>query len=313
MEWEFGTQTLHLIASTISVAGGDGNQDARQQRPPKPSDPRPRRYTGSGVLRGPPASEDEGGGWDAEPCGVGDREVGRGRLFAAAAVMHGGGEPAEGGADMGEVLRMALVCGALALAMAAPRAASCQDGELGVDPAGSSEAAWQEPDGGSEGYGSTGLAKEGVFVGGSLGLGFGDVDYVEIAPLVGTWLSPRASVGGSLIFRYRNDAIVRVSGGDTDSVSTTDYGGSVFGRYFVWDVIYLQTEVEYLSYEVVDFDLATERDDFTSVFVGGGAAAPIGGRSSISVEVLYNVTYADDEMSPYSSPWITRIGVGFGF
>jgi hypothetical protein len=234
-------------------------------------------------------------------------------LFAAAAVMHGGGEPAEGGADMGEVLRTALVCGALAVTMAASRAVSGQEGESGVAPSGSSEAAWQDPEGGSGSPGAAGLDADGVFVGGSIGLGFGDVDYVEVAPLVGTWLSPRVSVGGSLIFRYRNDAIVRYSGDEAESVSTTDYGASVFGRYFVWDVIYLHTEVEYLSYEVVDFDLATERDDFTSVFVGGGAAAPIGGRSSIYVEVLYNVTYADDEMSPYSSPWITRIGVGFGF
>jgi len=211
------------------------------------------------------------------------------------------------------VFRTVLIGGVLATVVAVPRAASCQNGEPGVAPAGSSEAAWQDPDGGSEGYGSTGLAKEGVFVGGSLGLGFGDVDYVEIAPLVGAWLSPRVAVGGSLIFRYRNDAIWRISGGDIDSASTTDYGGSVFGRYFVWDAIYLQTEVEYLSYEFVDFDLSTERDDFTSVFVGCGAATPIGGRSSIYVEVLYNVTYADDELSPYASPWVTRIGVGFGF
>jgi hypothetical protein len=54
-------------------------------------------------------------------------------------------------------------------------------------------------------------------------------------------------------------------------VSTTDYGGSVFGEYFVWKPIFLHAEVEYLSYEVVDFDLSTERDGFTSVFVGGGS------------------------------------------
>ena len=210
-------------------------------------------------------------------------------------------------------LRIILIWSVLATAVMAPRAASCQGEEPAVAPAGSSEAAWREPDGGTEGYRSTGLAKQGVFVGGSLGLGFGDVDYVEVAPLVGTWLSPRVSVGGSLIFRYRNDAIVRIQGGDSDSVSTTDYGGSVFGRYFVWDAIYLQTEVEYLSYEVANFDLSTERDDCTSLFVGGGAATPIGGGSLIYVEVLYNVTYADDELSPYASPWVTRIGVSFGF
>ena len=196
------------------------------------------------------------------------------------------------------VLRIILIWGVLATAVLAPRAASCQGGEPAVAPAGSSEAAWQEPDGGAEGYRSTGLAKEGVFVGGSLGLGFGDVDYVEIAPLVGTWLSPRVAVGGSLIFRYRNDAIVRIQGGDSDSVSTTDYGGSVFGEYFVWKPIFLHAEVEYLSYEYADFDLSTERDGFTSVFVGGGLSTAMGGQSSIYVQALYNLSYADDEPSP---------------
>jgi hypothetical protein len=42
---------------------------------------------------------------------------------------------------MVEVLRTALVCGALAVVMAAPRAASGQEGEPEVAPAGSSEAA----------------------------------------------------------------------------------------------------------------------------------------------------------------------------
>ena len=213
---------------------------------------------------------------------------------------------------MREVLRTALVCGALAVVMAAPRAASGQEGEPGVAPAGSSEAAWQEPEGGPGSPGAAGLAADGVFAGGSLGLAFGDVDYVEVAPQVGIWLGPRVSVGGSLIFRYRNDAIVRYPGNEADSVSTTDYGGSVFGRYFVWDTIYLHTEVEYLSYEYADFDLATERDESTSVFVGGGVATPIGGRSSLYLEVLYNLSYADDELSPYGSPWAVGVGVGVG-
>jgi hypothetical protein len=233
-------------------------------------------------------------------------------LFAAAALTHGGGEPAEGGADMGEVLRMALVCGALAVTMAASRAVSGQEGEPGVAPSGSSEAAWQDPEGGSGSPGASGLDADGVFVGGSIGLGFGDVDYVEVAPLVGIWLGPRVSVGGSLIFRYRNDAIVRYSGDEAESVSTTDYGGSVFGRYFVWDSIYLHTEVEYLSYEYANIDLATERNDSTSVFVGGGVATPIGGGSSLYVDVLYNLSYSDEELSPYGSPWAIGVGVSVG-
>jgi hypothetical protein len=186
--------------------------------------------------------------------------------------------------------RCLLIGGVLVMVMAAPLSASGQGAP-----------------------GSSAPVTSKLFVGGSFGLSIGDVDYIEIAPLVGAWLSPQVSVGGSLIFRYRNDAIVRMSGGDIDSVSTTDYGGSVFGRYFLWEPLYVHAEIEYLSYEYADFDFTTERDDFTSVFVGGGAATGIGGRSSVYVQMLYNLSYSDDELSPYGSPWVVRIGIGVGF
>ena len=210
------------------------------------------------------------------------------------------------------VLRTGLIGGVLAVATAPP-AAIAQEGRPGVPAAGGPVAASSDaaPDQGSAV--NWGPAASNVFVGGTLGLSFGDVDYIEIAPLVGIWLSPRVSIGGSLIFRYRNDVIVRYQGGSSDSVSTTDYGGSVFGEYFVWKPIFLHAEVEYLSYEYADFDLSTERDGFTSVFVGGGLSTAMGGQSSIYVQALYNLSYADDEPSPYASPWVTRVGVGFGF
>ncbi|HOC42320.1 MAG TPA: hypothetical protein PKJ99_04795 [Thermoanaerobaculales bacterium] len=185
-------------------------------------------------------------------------------------------------------LKLALIGGGLVAALAAPRAAGGQDHDPMSSP-------------------PPGLAADGVFVGGSLGLSFGDVDYVEIAPLIGTWLGPQVTVGGSLIFRYRND------GRYAEDLSTTDYGASAFAEYYVFNPVYLHVEVEYLSYEHGTFDFSTERDGFTSVFVGGGASTAMSGRSSLYVQVLYNLSYVDDEPSPYSSPWVTRFGVAVGF
>lgn len=146
-----------------------------------------------------------------------------------------------------------------------------------------------------------------VFFGGSFGLAFGDVDYVEVAPMAGVWLSPQVSVGGTVIYRYRNDDRYG------QSLSTSDYGGSVFGRYLIWNPIYLHAEVEYLSYEYLRFDRSTERDDFTSVFVGGGGAFPMGRRTSAYIQALYNLSYSSGEPSPYDSPWVVRFGLGVGF
>lgn len=145
------------------------------------------------------------------------------------------------------------------------------------------------------------------FFGGGVGLGFGDVDYLELAPMGGLWLSPKASVGASLIYRYRRDSRPE------DTISTSDYGGSVFGRYIVWNPLFLQAEVEYLNYEYLQFDLTTDRKGYTSVLLGGGAATPMGRNASAFATILYNVAYDSDDPGPYGSPWIVRFGFGFGF
>jgi hypothetical protein len=221
--------------------------------------------------------------------------------------MRDSGKPSKGGVGMCGLLRTALIGTVLAAAAAATRPANAQEGGPGVPAAGAPVAASSDvvPDQG--GAVDWGQAASKLFVGGRLGLSFGDVDYIEIAPLVGTWLNPRLSVGGSLIFRYRNDDRY------PESLSTTDYGASAFGEYFVWDPIFLHAEVEYLSYEYPEYDLSTERDGVTSVFVGGGVSTAMGGRSSVYIQVLYNLSYSDDEPSPYSDPWVMRFGVGFGF
>lgn len=144
------------------------------------------------------------------------------------------------------------------------------------------------------------------FYGGTIGLGFGDVDYIELAPLLGKNVTPRLSVGGSLIYRHRSDNRYQVD------LTTDDYGASIFGRYKVTPQVFAQAEYEYLNYEYYNFNLSKDRDSSNSVFLGGGVSSPIGQNSSMYATALYNVNY-DDDNSPYDSPWVIRIGVGVGF
>jgi hypothetical protein len=147
-----------------------------------------------------------------------------------------------------------------------------------------------------------------IWVGGGIGLSFGTVDYVEVAPMIGYSATDKLSIGGSLVYRYRKD------GRFSPSVSTTDYGGSLFGRYQVTAPIFVHAEYEYLNYEFVLPNLSTDRDTYGSVLVGPGFAHSAGGRASVFVLALYNLTYdSDDLRSPYSDPWVYRVGVGFGF
>ncbi len=146
----------------------------------------------------------------------------------------------------------------------------------------------------------------GPFFGGSFGLGFGDVSYFEFSPLAGTYLSPRLSAGGSLIYRHRRDERYR------KDLVTNDYGGSVFGRYHFSRMLFAHTEIEYLDYEFYDARLEKDSDSAVSVFLGGGFNAPLSERLDFFALTLYNVNH-DEEDSPYDYPWIVRIGLGMGF
>lgn len=145
-----------------------------------------------------------------------------------------------------------------------------------------------------------------VFWGGGLGFGFGDVDWVEVSPLVGYRVHPKIDLGLALTYRWRSD--------DRFDLDTNDYGGTLFGRYRAWRNLFLEADWEYLNWEYVRFDLSTERTNTSSFLAGGGYYQPLGGRASMAVSALYNFSYDDnDPLEPYGEPWVLRFGIGVGF
>jgi hypothetical protein len=146
------------------------------------------------------------------------------------------------------------------------------------------------------------------FAGGWIGLGFGDTTWVQISPLLGYRVSKRASVGASLLYRYRKDTRFE------QDLSTTDYGGSLFARFNIVRPFFAHAEYEVLDFEYYLPDFSTDRKTYDSLLLGGGASYPVGRNASTYVVVLYNATYDDSEViRPYDSPWVIRIGAGFSF
>ena len=147
-----------------------------------------------------------------------------------------------------------------------------------------------------------------VFYGGGIGLSFGTIDYIEVAPLIGIQVTDEFSTGINLVYRYRDDS--RYS----PSLSTNDYGGGVFARYRVLPNLFAQTEYEYLNFEYYDFNGNKDSDSYSSFLVGGGLSQPIGTNAALHVAVLYNFSYSESDLyRPYDSPWILRVGVSAGF
>lgn len=151
-------------------------------------------------------------------------------------------------------------------------------------------------------------ARSRIFYGGGIGLGFGDVEYVELAPMMGIRFNYNFSVGVSFMYRWVSDTRFA-----TD-IETEDFGANVFARYHVSPNAYFQVEYEYLDYEIYVLPLEqTERHSFSSTLAGGGVAQPVGQRTYAYATVLYNFSYNDQLDNPYNDPWVYRFGMSVGF
>ena len=145
-----------------------------------------------------------------------------------------------------------------------------------------------------------------VYFGGTLGFSFGNYTRISIAPLVGFRLTKMWSAGVKVAYEYVQDK--RYS----ETITSNNYGGSVFARLRPTPRFYLHGEYAYMSYEYQTTDLSSEREWVPFLLLGGGYVRPISKRTSAFVEVLFDVL--QDENSPYADwdPWIS-IGVATGF
>lgn len=154
---------------------------------------------------------------------------------------------------------------------------------------------------------STGLPGDTrFFVGGGVGFGFGDVDWVEISPLVGYRPVPQFDFGLELTYRWSD------YGWYGQDFSTSDYGFTLFADYYIWRGVFARGEYEYLSYELPELDGSTNRAGYDAFKLGGGYMLPIGGAAALYFTALYDFGY-DSEDSPYGDAWDFGVGVSFGF
>ncbi|MEL7005874.1 MAG: hypothetical protein AAFN93_24565 [Bacteroidota bacterium] len=148
-----------------------------------------------------------------------------------------------------------------------------------------------------------------VFIGGNLGLSFGDITNIQIAPIIGYRVTNEFAVGLGPQYQYTR---IRLNRGS--DVTSNNYGFNAFARYNLVQPFFAQVEYEYLNFEFIRLDLTTTRSNFSSVLIGGGISQPIGSRAFFNLTVLYNVLYDQNDLeSPYDSPLVIRAGINLGF
>lgn len=153
------------------------------------------------------------------------------------------------------------------------------------------------------------------YYGGNIGLNFWkDYTYIGVYPFVGYKVSPQLSVGGKIGYAYISDDRYD----HFPSLDTSNYGGSIFGRYRFIPQLYAHSEFGYWSYETIQsfnrssHSYTTERNWVPFLLLGGGFSQKIGGNTWAFVEVLFDVI--QDSKSPYED-WepLFNFGISVGF
>jgi hypothetical protein len=145
--------------------------------------------------------------------------------------------------------------------------------------------------------------KDRLYTGGIIGLQFGTVTFIELAPIIGYMVTPKLSAGVGLKYMYYKETAYGTT------YSNSSYGGSIFSRYFLLENLFAHVETEVLNLEVQEF-YGSRRMNITSVFLGGGYRQMLGERSGIDLMILANLN--ESRYSPYPNP-VIRIGMGIGF
>jgi len=157
---------------------------------------------------------------------------------------------------------------------------------------------------------NAGSFKDRLYFGGSLGLQFGNVTYIEVSPIVGYRVTEKLRTGVGLryiYYKYDDDFLIR-------AYESSIYGGSIFGSYYILPNLFAHVEFEMLNLDVPnnvsnngDYNLV--REWIASTMVGGGYAQSLGGRSALTIMLLWNLT--EEQYTPYSNP-VIRVGINVG-
>ncbi|HNO71766.1 MAG TPA: hypothetical protein PKO16_08355 [Bacteroidia bacterium] len=141
------------------------------------------------------------------------------------------------------------------------------------------------------------LSWDRVYIGGGLGLQFGNITLVNISPDIGYRITKRYSAGVGLRYIYFSDKYYNY----TQNI----YGGSVFNRFNITDFLFAHAEYEVLNGE---WTRHFPRYNLINIWVGGGLQQSMG-NSSFNVMALWNLNESID--NPFPNPQI-RVGINVG-
>ncbi len=156
------------------------------------------------------------------------------------------------------------------------------------------------------------LQQNRIYYGGNLTFRFWNKYlYIGVSPYAGYKITPKLSVGSKINYAFVSDSRF------DPTLTSHNFGGSVFSRYRIVPQFYLHGEFVYFSFEGHTYNTTTRQYDSDRVWVpflllGGGISHMVSTNVWVFVEVLVDVL--NDENSPYEKwdPFV-NVGVGVGF
>jgi long-subunit fatty acid transport protein len=142
-----------------------------------------------------------------------------------------------------------------------------------------------------------------VYGGGGLGLQFGTVTLINVAPIIGYKITERYSVGVGIEYMY----FAYKPSSNFPTYSQNIYGGNIFNRFFITNSIFAHVEYETLNSNWNTY--YPDRRFFIDNFWVGGGLRQRAGNASLNIMALWNLN--ENIYSPFPNPQI-RMGVSFG-
>ncbi len=143
--------------------------------------------------------------------------------------------------------------------------------------------------------------KERLFVGGYIGLLFGDYTFINISPIAGYRLTNRLSAGLGLTYQYFQDRFF--------GYGTHTFGGNTFARFVVIPQAFIYAEYEMLNLESSYFFKDGNRFREYNYFLGAGYRQKIGRKAYFNLMLLYN--FNDDSFIYFQNP-VLRFSIEVG-
>ena len=155
--------------------------------------------------------------------------------------------------------------------------------------------------------------------GGDIGLSFGSITYIKLAPVIGYRLTDRLTTGLGPIYiyeKYKDYNLESSTYGGKVLASFAIVRGSESGGSLQIGNILLHAENEVVNVEPMYmvtngayyYYTFGNRVWIDNLLVGGGLSQPIAGRFSVSMFILWDIT--QNKYSPYTNP-IFKFGFNF--